>query len=62
MLRLLSLIRRPPPLGELQPATAAAGMDAGEVDAALAVASRRGAIKLALVAGTACIARRGPGA
>ena len=61
MHRLLALLRRPVPLGQLRPAAAAAGMDAGEVDAALAVATRRRAIGLAMIAGTACVVRR-PGA
>jgi hypothetical protein len=44
MLRLLGLLRRPEPLGE--------------VDAALAVVIRRRVLELALVAGTACLVRR----
>jgi hypothetical protein len=61
MLCLLRLLRRPMPLGELRPAATAAGMAAGEVDDALAVATRRRAIGLAMIAGTACVVRR-PGA
>ncbi len=61
MFRLLNLLRRPVPVSQLRPVATAAGMDAGEVDAALAVATRRRAIGLSMIAGTACIIRR-PGA
>ena len=56
--RLLTLLRRPVPVSQLRPAAAAAGMDTGEVDAAIAVATRRQAIGLAMIAGTACVIRR----
>ena len=60
--RLLALIRRPLPLGELRPAAAAAGLSSTEVDAALAVATRRQVLGLALVGGVACVERRRAGA
>lgn len=60
---LLSLLRRGPlPIGALRPAAAAAGMAGPEVDAALAVATRRRVLGLAMVGGTACVERRRPGA
>ena len=63
MSRLLSMLgRHPMPLGELRPAAAAAGMSPAEVDAALAVATRRQVLGLALVGGVACVERRRAGA
>ncbi len=56
--RLLTLLKRPVPVSQLRPAATAAGMDASEVDAAIAVATRRQAIGLAMIAGTACVIRR----
>ena len=61
MWRLLRLLRRPVPLGELRPAATAAGMAEPELAAALFTATRRQAIGLAAVAGVACYVRRGPG-
>ena len=60
---ILSLLRRGPlPIGALRPAAAAAGLTDPEVDAALAVATRRQVLGLALVGGVACVERRRPGA
>ncbi len=41
MTRLLRLLRRPMPLGELRPAAAAAGMAEPELAAAISTATRR---------------------
>ena len=60
MLRLLGLLRRPIPASELRPAASAAGMSAGEIDAAVAVATRRQAIRMVLVGGAAHYARARP--
>lgn len=60
--QLLKLLKRPLPVSELRPAAAAAGMAEPELDAAVSVATRRRAIGLAAVAGTACYVRRRPGA
>ena len=60
MLRLLDLLRRPVPAGELRPAASAAGMSAGEIDAAVGVATRRQAIRMVLVGGAAHYARVRP--
>jgi hypothetical protein len=61
MMRLLRLLRRPMPPGELRPAAAAAGVAEPELTAALSTATRRQVIGLAAVAGTACYVRRGRG-
>lgn len=61
MFRLLTLLRRPVPLGQLRPAAAAAGMAEPELAAAISTATRRQVIGLAAIAGTACYVRRGPG-
>jgi hypothetical protein len=58
LLRLLGLVRRPMPLSELRPAAAEAGLDEAELEAAMAVATRRQVIGLSLIAGTACVTRR----
>ena len=60
--RLLALVRRPVPLNEMRLAAVAAGMAEPEVDAALATATRRQVLGLAMIGGTVCIERRRPGA
>ena len=57
--RLLNLLRRPVPVSQLRSAATAAGMAEPELAAALSTATRRQAIGLAAVAGTACYVRRG---
>ena len=59
MLHLLRLLRRPVPLGELRAVAVAAGRAEPELAAAISTATRRQAIGLAAVAGTACYVRRG---
>lgn len=59
MHRLMTLLRRPVPLGELRAVAGAAGMAEPELAAASSTATRRQAIGLAAVAGTACYVRRG---
>ena len=60
---LMGLLRWGPlPLAELRPAAAAVGMTAPEIDAALAVATRRQVLGLAMIGGVACVERRRPSA
>lgn len=60
MLRLLGLLRRPIPAGELRPVASAAGMSEGEISTAVATATRRQAIKMILLGGSAHYARCRP--
>jgi hypothetical protein len=54
LFRLLGLLRRPIPAGELRSAAAAAGLTTDETEAAIRTATRRQVIGLALVGSTAC--------